>query len=104
MEWLFNLIEKMLYGLGVLVGSGIASAGEKVGTSLPATRPMDKIATARRMSRDQKELFDLYKKLLKYTDQAHETCAAVCGKAVNEALSPAPGDLNNPLVLAAGQL
>jgi hypothetical protein len=60
MDWLFSFIGKALEGVGVLIGSGIGAAGEKVGTSLPAVRPMDKIATARRMSRDQKELYNLY--------------------------------------------
>ena len=61
MDWFSIFLEKTLTGLGVLIGNGISSAGEKVGTSLPAVRPMDKIATARRMSRDQTELYNLYK-------------------------------------------
>ena len=59
MDWIFTLFEKMMYGLSVLIGHGIGAAGEKVGTALPAVRPMDKIATARRMSRDQTELYNL---------------------------------------------
>src|SRR5687768_6183135 len=104
MDWFSIFLEKTLYGLGVLIGSGIGAAGEKLGTSLPAVRPMDKIATARRMSRDQTELYNLYKKLLKYTDQAQDTCTTVCWGAVIGALDPTPDDLTNPLVLAANQL
>jgi hypothetical protein len=100
MEW----IEKVLYGLGVLTGHAIGAAGEKVGVSLPAGRPMDKIATARRMSQDQRELYNLYKKLLRYTDQAQDTCTTVCRGAVKSALDPSPDDLTNPFVLAANQL
>ena len=88
----------------MLIGNGIAAAGEKVGTSLPAVRPMDKIATARRMSRDQKELYNLYKKLLSYGDQAQDTCTTVCWEAVITAIDPTPDDLTNPFVLAANQL
>jgi hypothetical protein len=104
MDWLFSFFEKALYGLGVLIGNGIGAAGEKVGTSLPAVRPMDNIATARRMSRDQKELYNLYKKLLSYGDQAQETCTTVCWGAVITALDPTPDDLTNPFVLAANKL
>jgi hypothetical protein len=63
MEWLFTLVEKMIYGLSVLLGLGMGKAGEKIGESLPAGRPMDKLSTARRMSRDQTELYKLNKKL-----------------------------------------
>ena len=65
---------------------------------------MDKIATARRMSRDQKELYNLYKKLLSYADQAQDTCTTVCWGAVITAIDPTPDDLTNPFVLAANQL
>jgi hypothetical protein len=104
MDWLFSFFEKALEGVGVLIGSGIGAAGEKVGTSLPAVRPMDKIATARRMSRDQTELYNLYNRLLSYTDQAQDTCNTVCWGAVVSALDPTPDDLTNPFVLAANRL
>ena len=104
MDWISLFVEKTLSGLGVLIGYGIGAAGEKVGTSLPAVRPMDKIATARRMSRDQRELFNLYKRLLSYTDQAQDTCTKVCSGAVSRAIAPTPDDLTNPFVLAANQM
>ena len=104
MDWFSLFLEKSLYGLGVLIGNGIGSAGEKVGKSLPAVRPMDQIATARRMSRGQTELYKLYKNLLRYTDQAEDTCTTVCWRAVIRALDPTTDDLTNPFVLAANQL
>jgi hypothetical protein len=56
------------------------------------------------MSRDQKLLFILYKRLLKYTGNAEEISATVCCEAVESAINPAPEDMENPFVLAAGQL
>jgi hypothetical protein len=94
----------MTYGLGVLIGQGIGAAGDKVGTSLPVARPLDKIATARRMSREQKELYNLYNTLLSYAEEAEDVCTAVCEGAVNTALDPTTDDLKNPFVLAANQL
>jgi hypothetical protein len=104
MEGGLNFFEKIVTGLGVLIGHAIGAAGEKVGTALPAGRPMDKIATARRMSRDQAEAYNLYNKLLKYSDQAEDMVTHVCWGAVISALDPAPDDLTNPLVIAANQL
>jgi Type IV secretion-system coupling protein DNA-binding domain len=100
---LFSFLEKALTGLGMLTGLGISAAGEKMGNALPAVRPMDKIATARRMSRDQTELYNLYKKLLSYADQAEDTCSTVCWGAVLRAIDPTPNDLTNPFVLAANR-
>jgi len=52
MDWLTYLVEKTLLGLSAFIGNSIGAAGEKVDASLPVVRPMDKFATARRMSRD----------------------------------------------------
>jgi hypothetical protein len=104
MDWFTILFEKPITMLSVLIGNGIMAAGEKVGTSLPAVRPMDKIATARRMSREQKELYNLYKKLLSYTDQAEDICTTLCWGTVIRAIDPTPDDLTNPFVLAANHL
>src|SRR5688572_11649679 len=104
MDLFFSFFEKIVYFVSVLIGHGFAAASDKVGTSLPAVRPMDNIATARRMSRDQKELYNLYKKLLSYGDQAQDTCTTVCWEAVITAIDPTPDDLTNPFVLAANQL
>ena len=104
MDWVTFLLEKTMHTLGVLTGNAITAAGEKVGTSLPAVRPIDKIATARRMSRDQTELYNLYKKLLSYADQAEDICNTVCQGAIIKALDPTPDDLENPFVLAAYHL
>ena len=104
MDWFTILFEKPITMLSVLIGNGIMAAGEKVGTSLPAVRPMDKIATARRMSREQKELYKLYKKLLSYTDQAEDICTTLCWGTVIRAIDPTPDDLTNPFVLAANHL
>jgi len=104
MDWLTYLMERTLLGLSAFIGNSIGAAGEKVGASLPAVRPMDKIATARRVSRDQTELYNLYQKLLSYADQAEDTCTTVCWGAVIRAINPTPDDLTNPFVLAANNL
>jgi hypothetical protein len=105
MEWLFNMIEAGLNWLYTLIGYGLASGGEKVGDKvLPTGRPMDKIATSRRMSQDQTELYRLYKKLRQYEAQAEGILTHVCWGSVISALDPSPDDLTNPIVIAANQL
>ena len=104
MDWLTYFMERTLLGLGSFIGNSIGAAGEKVGASLPAVRPMDKIATARRMSRDQTELYHLYKKLLSYADQAEDICNTLSQDAVIKAIDPSPDNLENPFVLAAYHL
>ena len=104
MNWLTYLVERTLLGLSAFIGNSIGAAGEKVGASLPAVHPMDKIATARRMSRDQTELYNLYKKLLSYADQAEDICNTISQDAVIKAIDPTPDDLENPFVLAAYHL
>ena len=103
--WMIHSLESFGFWLGECVAQGTLSVGEKVaGKTVPAGRPMDKWRTARRMSQDQKELYNLYKKLLSYSDQAQDTCTTVCWGAVITALDPTPDDLTNPFVLAANQL
>lgn len=104
MEWIFTLVEKMFSGLGVLVGHGIGAAGEKLGASLPAGRPLDRRSTARRMSREQREGYKLYNRLRRYESQAQGIVTDVCQGAVSKALDPSPDDLTNPFVLAAHAL
>jgi len=103
--WMIQSLESFGFWLGECVGQGTLSAGEKVaGNIVPAGRPMDKWRTARRMSQDQKELYNLYEKLLSYSDQAQDTCTTVCWDAVIKAIEPTTDDLTNPFVLAANQL
>ena len=103
--WMIHSLESFGFWLGECVTQGTLSVGEKVaGKAVPAGRPMDKLRTARRMSQDQKELYNLYKKLLSYSDQAQDTYTTVCWGAVITALDPTPDDLTNPFVLAANQL
>ena len=97
-------LEKVLYAAGALIGHGISAIGEKAGASLPAGRPLDKIATARRMSREQRELSKLYKRLRRYEPQAEGVSTQVCRWAVEKAINPSPEDQTNPFVLAANQL
>src|SRR2546421_6754190 len=104
MEWILTLVEKILFGLGALIGQGLGAAGEKVGASLPAGRPMDRLSTARRMSREQKELYKLYKRLWQHEPQAEGIVTSVCRGAVEQALNPSLEDLTNPFVLAANEL
>src|SRR5687767_6494482 len=103
--WMIQSLESFGFWLGECVGQGTVSAGEKVaGKIVPAGRPMDKWRTTRRMSQDQKELYNLYVKLLSYSDQVQDICTTVCADAVINALDPTTDDLTNPFVLAANQL
>jgi len=104
MEWIFTLVEKMLYGLGVLIGQGISSAGEKVGASLPAGRPMDKLQTRRRLKGDEAELFNLYKRLYRHESTAEQMVTDFCWGIVISALDPSPDELTSPIVQAADSL
>lgn len=97
-------LEKVLYAAGALIGYGLSAAGEKAAGSLPAGRPLDKIATARRMSREQRELSTLYQRLRRYEPQAEGIAAEVCRVVVEKAIDPSPDDLSNPFVIAANQL
>jgi hypothetical protein len=99
-----NVLEKVLYGVGVLMGHAFSAAGEKVGSSLPEGRPMDKVDTARRMRREQRELFNLYQRLKRYEPQAEGIATDICRSAVSKAIDPSPDDLTNPFVLSANQL
>ena len=83
MDWFDRLFTSVAYGLGALLSAGLSSAGEKAGDSLQVGRPLDKFATARRMSRDQTELYDLYKRLWRYEAQAEGIFSEFCWGAVN---------------------
>ena len=104
MEWIFTLVERMLYGLGVLIGQGLSSAGEKAGASLPAGRPMDRLQTRRRMKGDEAELFNLYKRLYRYESTAEAMVTDFCWGIVIEAIDPSPDELTSPIVQAADNL
>jgi hypothetical protein len=102
MLWMLTSLENFGLWLGGLIGKGISSAGEKIADSeaIPETRAVDKIATARRVSRDQEELYTQYSKLLKYSDQAKETVDAYCWGVVQDVLDPPRDTLLSPLVQA----
>ena len=102
--WMINSLESFGFWLGDCLAQGTLSAGERVAGKIEAGRPMDKWRTARRMNKDQKELYNLYEKLLTYSDQAQDTCTTVCWDAVIKGLDPTTDDLTNPFVLAANQL
>src|SRR5262245_15891548 len=99
-----KVVEKVLYVVGFLIGKGVSAAWEKIGAALPAGRPGDRIATARRMSREQKELYTLHTRLRRHEPQAQGIATDVCWGAVIAAFDPSPDDLTNPFVLAASQL
>jgi hypothetical protein len=105
MEWLFKMIEAGLNGLYALIGSTLASGGEKMGDKmLPTGRPMDKLSTTRRVNRDQAELYSLYMRLRQYESQAVGILTDVCRRSVISVLDPSPDDLTTPIVIAANQL
>ena len=77
MAWFLNL-------LGSIAGSAITGAGEKVGDHLiPNERLKDTWQTARRLKGDMADLYNLYARLNKYTDQTEETCKDVCYSAIH---------------------
>ena len=100
MFWMLTSLENFGLWIGDLLGRGISRAGEKLGESdtIPETRVKDKIATARRVSRDQAELYNEYSKTLKYSGQAKETVDAFCWGVVQEVLDPPLDSLLSPLV------
>src|SRR5882672_2480826 len=104
MEWLFKMIEAGLYGLGSLIGNGLASAGERAGASLPTGRPMDKLQTRRRLKGDEAELFNLYKRLYRHETTASEMMTDFCWGIVISALDPSPDELTSPIMQAADTL
>jgi hypothetical protein len=104
-----DLLEKCLVGVfnfvWFLIGLFINWAGDKITEKVPdAPRPMDTIKTNRRMSKDQKELYNEYVKLRKYSDTAEDTATRVCGDVVISVLNPPVDELDNPFVKSAGKL
>jgi hypothetical protein len=97
-------LEKVLYTAGAIIGWGFSAAGEKVAAKMPEGRSQDRADTARRIRREQRELFTLYQKLKRYAPQAEGIATNVCEKAVSRAIDPSPEDLKNPFVLAANHL
>jgi hypothetical protein len=104
MWWMFRSLELFSYWLGLLAGRGLGAAGGRMAQHVPAGRPIDKLRTARRMSREQTELYNLYKRLLRYTDQAEETCNDLCWHVVLNVLNPTTDELLCPIVEASLQL
>jgi hypothetical protein len=95
-----HYLEVIWKRMGDLIEWGINKSGEKLGENVPDSRPIDKIATSRRMSKDMQELYGEYSKLLKYSDQAKETVDAFCWGVVQEVLDPPLDTLLSPLVQA----
>src|SRR5215218_7168644 len=104
MDFIGKMFESIATGLGNLIGQGIGAVGEKVGASLPAGRPMDRLHTRRRLKGDEKELFNLYKQLERHRPNAPERVAEFCWDCVIEAIDPTPEELESPIIQAANQL
>src|SRR5215475_8869265 len=98
MDFIGKIFESIAYGLGNLIGQGIGAAGEKVGASLPAGRPLDTLQTRRRMKGEEAELFNLYKRLERHRPVASEMVTDFCRGIVIEAIDPSPDELKSPIV------
>ena len=104
MDWLFRMFEKGLFKLGDAAGNVLVNAGENTGNNVSTDRIKDKIATARMMRGDKKELYNEHEKLLKYTSGAKETCDDFCWRVVKRELNPGADTPVGPSAQAAFSL
>jgi hypothetical protein len=104
MDLIGKMFESIAYGIGNLIGQGLGAAGDKVGASLPAGRPMDRLHTRRRLKGDEKELYGLYKQLERHRPNAKNWVAQFCRGCVITAIDPTPEELESPIIQAAQQL
>jgi hypothetical protein len=104
MDFIGKMFESIASGLGNLIGQGIGAAGDKVGATLPAGRPMDRLHTRRRLKGDEKELFILHKQLERHRPNAMAWAAEFSWDCVIESLDPTPDELESPIIQAAHTL
>ena len=104
MDFIGKMFESIAYGLGNLIGQGIGAAGDKVGATLPAGRPIDRLQTRKRLKGDEKELFGLYKQLERHRPNAPDWAAEFSWDCVIQAIDPTPEELESPIIQAANQL
>ena len=71
--------------MGDAAGDVLVNAGENTGEHVSPGRIKDKIATARMMRGDKKELYNKHEILLKYSDQAKDICNDLSQLAVGKA-------------------
>jgi hypothetical protein len=104
MDFIGKMMESIASGLGNLIGQGIGAAGEKMGATLPAGRPMDRLRTRKRLKGEEAELFNLYKRLERHHSAASEMVTEFCWNTVIQAIDPTPDELTSPIVQASHQL
>src|SRR4051812_9619919 len=98
MDWVVHLAERLMEGMGSLIGRGLSAAGEKlVDKALPATRPLDAASTARRIHGESDELSLLSGRLRTYKEEANKRCEELCRRVVDAVALQLPDLKESPL-------
>jgi Type IV secretion-system coupling protein DNA-binding domain len=98
------MIDSFMMWVATLIGNGIGSLFFKVGERVPSGRVTDSIRHNRHKRKETAELCHLYTRLHQHTDTAEETLEQLCLRAVTDAVSHSPKQIDERIIESSRRL